>query len=106
MFPLIHQGQFIGALSADNKSSKRPIIEEELGPVTFFASHAAAAIMNARLFEQLESLRRTTLELTSLSGREELLHTIIERAVALLEPKAVGYSSTTIREGAGDYCRP
>jgi len=51
--PLISQGNVIGKLSIDNKFSRRPIIEAELGPIALFASQAAIAIEKARLYGQI-----------------------------------------------------
>jgi PAS domain S-box-containing protein len=47
--PLILRAEVIGKLSMDNKFSRRPIVEAELGPVALFAAQTAAAIENARL---------------------------------------------------------
>lgn len=90
----------LGALSTNNKTSRRPILEEELVPVALFASHTAAAIAaltNARLLaetkqqaEQLEALRRTTLAMTSERNLEPLLQTITANAVDLLKTKGGG----------------
>lgn len=50
--PLLLHGELIGKLSADNKFSGRPIVEEELSPVALFASQAAAAIEMAQLVDK------------------------------------------------------
>jgi len=96
--PLLHKGEVIGALSADNRYSQRPIREEELGPVALFASIAAVALANARLFEetkrhaeQLEALRRTTLAITAPLEHNALLCTILAHAVELLKAKGGGF---------------
>lgn len=95
--PLILEGRVVGKLSADNKYSHRPIVEAELGPIAIFASQAAVTIENARLFQEtrqrldeLESLRRTTLAITSALDRQALLGVIIQQAVGLLKARSGG----------------
>ncbi|HKQ93365.1 MAG TPA: GAF domain-containing protein [Blastocatellia bacterium] len=97
--PLRSGDKVIGHLSADNKYSRRKILEEELRPLALFAAQAAAAIEKADLIEraeqrarQLEALRLTTLAITSTeaSERRTLLRTIIEHAAGLLSAKSGG----------------
>lgn len=115
--PLLQKSKVIGALSADNKFCPRPIREDELGPVTLFASQAAAAITNVRLLaetkqqaEQLEALRNTALAMTSQRELEPLLKTIIAGAVQLLKTKGGGiykyHKERDILELIIDYSRP
>ena len=97
--PLLLRGEVIGQLSADNIYSRRPIINRDLAPLALFADQAAAAIENARLFEetqqradQLDAVRRTTLAISSTSAlsRGTLLETITKQAVNLLRAKSGG----------------
>ena len=97
--PLSLRGKVIGQLSADNKSSRRPISESELEPLKLFADLAAAAIEKAELIEkaerrtrELETLQRTTQVVTSAPSleRPQLLHTIIAQAVELLQARSGG----------------
>jgi PAS domain S-box-containing protein len=53
--PLMLRGKVIGTLAADNKFSRRPIVDQELIPVALFASQVAAAI---ELNEQKDHLAR------------------------------------------------
>lgn len=53
--PLLLRGEVIGKISADNKHSRRPIVAQELMPITLFASQAAAVI---ELSEQKNDLER------------------------------------------------
>lgn len=52
--PLLSRGEMIGQLSVDNKVTRRPILERNLRTLATFASHAAAAIENARLLADVE----------------------------------------------------
>ncbi len=118
--PLLQKGKVLGALSVDNKISRRPILEAELVSVALFASHTAAAIAaltNARLLaetqqqaEQLEALRRTTLAMTSERDLEPLLKTITANAVALLKTKGGGiykyHEERSVLELIADHNRP
>ena len=52
--PMIARGQTVGLLSADNKRSHQPISARTIELLQIFASHAAVAIENARLFQELE----------------------------------------------------
>ena len=118
--PLLQKGKVLGALSADNKISRRPILDAELLPVAWFASHTAAAIAaltNAGLLaetqqqaEQLEALRRTTLAMTSERNLKSLLQTIIANAVDLLKTKGGGiykyHEERGVLELIADHNRP
>ena len=55
---LVWRGQIIGKLSADNGISGRSITQATLKPFGLFASQAAVAIENARLFSEAETKRR------------------------------------------------
>jgi signal transduction histidine kinase/HAMP domain-containing protein len=52
--PMIARGRPVGLLTADNQQSCQPIARETADVLQIFASHAAIAIENARLFHELE----------------------------------------------------
>jgi signal transduction histidine kinase/DNA-binding response OmpR family regulator len=52
--PMIARGETVGVLAGDNKPSGRPISPSIVGLIQTFASHAAVAIANARLFHAIE----------------------------------------------------
>ena len=56
--PMIARGVTVGVLAGDNKSSGRPILPSTVDLVQTFASHAAVAIANARLFQAIEEKNR------------------------------------------------
>jgi hypothetical protein len=65
--PLLSKGRAIGAILADNAITSRPIDENAIRLLQIFADHAASAIENAKLFEELgqkaASLERAHLKL-------------------------------------------
>ena len=52
--PMIARGQAVGVLTADNKVSREPVPAQTVALLQIFASHAAVAIENARLFREIE----------------------------------------------------
>lgn len=81
------------------------------------ASESAVAIENARLYEearrraeQLESLRSTSLVITSTLERKALVNRILQEAVNLLRSKSAGfyeyYSEQGVLRVIADYRRP
>jgi hypothetical protein len=56
--PMIAQGKAVGVIAADKKPSGQPISKEAVERLQFLASHAAIAIENAHLFEEIEEQRR------------------------------------------------
>jgi signal transduction histidine kinase/DNA-binding response OmpR family regulator/HAMP domain-containing protein len=52
--PMIARGQTMGLLTGDNKPSRRPIPPHTVELLRSFASHAAVAVQNARLFQEIE----------------------------------------------------
>ncbi len=51
--PLISRDKVIGVLWVDNYFNRKPILEEDIRFLNAFSNHVAAAIENARLFEQV-----------------------------------------------------
>ena len=56
--PMIARGRRVGVLTADNKWSARPIHPHTVETLQVFASHAAVAVDNARLFQALQGRNR------------------------------------------------
>lgn len=88
--PLIIRDQVIGLLNLD-RSLPIGFTENEIALAQMFASHAATAIANARLFEnegkraiELEALRKASLSLTASLELEEVFEAILRSALALL----------------------
>jgi PAS domain S-box-containing protein len=88
--PLALHDEFIGLLAADNAASQRPIAHLRLVPVGLFASQAAAAIKNARIFEQaqkraqaLDTALRVSTTINSSLHSDEILNATCKAAVEL-----------------------
>lgn len=57
--PLAIKGETIGVLNVNNKRNEEVFTQRDLDLMTLLASHAAIAIENARLYEELEQLAVT-----------------------------------------------
>jgi len=64
VIPMIARGRRVGLLTGDNKWSRRPIPPHTVELLQVFASHAAVAVENARLFQELQ-VRTRDLEIAS-----------------------------------------
>jgi signal transduction histidine kinase len=58
VIPLIARGRPVGVFTADNKRSRQPILSHTVELLRIFASHAAVAIENARLFREIDDKSR------------------------------------------------
>jgi signal transduction histidine kinase/HAMP domain-containing protein len=58
VIPMIARGRRVGLFTADNKWSREPILSHTVDLLQIFASHAAVAIENARLFREIEDKGR------------------------------------------------
>jgi signal transduction histidine kinase len=56
--PMIARGRIVGLLTADNKASQEPVPVQTSALLQIFASNAAVAIENARLFREIEDKGR------------------------------------------------
>jgi signal transduction histidine kinase/CRP-like cAMP-binding protein len=54
VIPMIARGRTVGLLTADNKVSRQPIPPHTVQLLRTFASHAAVAVENARLFHEID----------------------------------------------------
>ena len=54
VLPMIARGRPVGLFTADNKWSREPILPQTVDLLQIFASHAAVAVENARLFREIE----------------------------------------------------
>ncbi len=92
--PLAFRDRITGAMLV-NRVAKHPFTEKDLSLFIGFAQQAAVAIENARLFEdhrrhaeELEVLRRVTLDITAQLDLNALLNALVESAVRLLGTNA------------------
>ena len=96
--PMIARGQPVGALSADNRRSRVPILADTVELLSTFASHAAVAIENARLFGEIAD-KRAELEVASRHKSEFLANMSHELRTPL--NAIIGYSEM-LEEDAAD----
>ena len=96
--PMIARGVTVGVLAGDNKPSGTPIAPATEDLLQTFASHAAVAISNARLFAQIEARRRAAETLSRLNqlissslDMDEVLRAIAEAAAQLTETPLVSF---------------
>ncbi len=90
--PMIWRGQVTGVLHVLHGVESRRFSEADLELLTLFANHAAIAVENARLYEdihrrvaQLEALRQVELDIAAQLDLDALLHSIASQAVELLD---------------------
>jgi signal transduction histidine kinase len=96
--PMIARGQPVGALSADNRRSRVPILADTVELLSTFASHAAVAVENARLFGEIAD-KRAELEVASRHKSEFLANMSHELRTPL--NAIIGYSEM-LEEDAED----
>src|SRR5262249_39596802 len=53
VIPMIARGETVGVFACDNKLTRRPISRKTIDILQTFVSHAAVAIQNARLFQEI-----------------------------------------------------
>jgi PAS domain S-box-containing protein len=110
--PVLLKGNVVGKICVDNTLSRNPLDDQRLQDVLHFAHQVALALLpnggpegiypkeaparttlpgDAKLWaESLETLQKTTLAITSVRDRRELLQTIVTESVKLLKAKSGG----------------
>jgi signal transduction histidine kinase/CheY-like chemotaxis protein len=96
--PLIARGHAVGTLSADNRRSRVPILSDTVELLSTFASHAAVAVENARLFREIAD-KSGELEVASRHKSEFLANMSHELRTPL--NAIIGYSEM-LEEDAAD----
>jgi PAS domain S-box-containing protein len=97
--PMIYGGKLLGVLDVfEYGDSERKFSENDVQLLSLFASHAASAVHNARLFEatrrsaqEFKTLYETSRDISTQQTSDKLLQTIVERAIALLHSKNGGF---------------
>jgi PAS domain S-box-containing protein len=89
--PLISRDKVIGIIWVDNLFNRKPITEEDMKFLTSFSNHVAAAIENARLFEQvkmaeqqLENIFESMSDMVYFNNKEYEIKSINRAAAAKL----------------------
>jgi signal transduction histidine kinase/DNA-binding response OmpR family regulator len=95
--PMIARGRPVGTLSADNRQSRVPILPHTVELLSTFASHAAVAVENARLFSEIGDKTRQ-LEVASRHKSEFLANMSHELRTPL--NAIIGYSEMLEEDAA------
>ena len=103
VIPMIARGQTVGLLTADNKWSGAPILGQTVDVLRIFASHAAIAIENARLFHEIEEKGRQ-LELASKHKSQFLANMSHELRTPM--NAVLGYTDLILDDIFGDVPEP
>lgn len=96
--PIRWGDEFLGVINATmSGTSKRTFSDQDLRLLELFASQAAIAIHNVRLFDdnrqranELDTLRQVTLDITSQLNLDSLLQAIVRNAVVLIDVQSGG----------------
>ncbi|MBI4611442.1 MAG: GAF domain-containing protein [Candidatus Rokubacteria bacterium] len=100
LVPMIARGQSVGVLAADNKVSGKPILPRTVELLQTFAPHAAVAVENARLFQELQArtrdLARSVEELKALGEVSQAVSSTLDLQAVLttIAARAVELSGT------------
>ncbi len=93
--PIVYQEHVLGSFSLDAINRERIFTTEEVDLCRIFAALVAVSVKNAQLLaeagrrtEQLETLRKTTLAITSSQEKHTLVQNILQQAINLLEAKS------------------
>ena len=97
VIPMLARGRRVGFLIANNKESRRSVAPRQVELLQAFASHAAVAVENARLFREIEDKSRQ-LELASRHKSEFLANMSHELRTPL--NAIIGYSEMLQEEAA------
>jgi len=82
--PIIIDDEVVGTIGIDAVEQKRRFTDEEAELAQAIADQAAAAIRNARLFQQRDALQDIARDITSELNRDALLRKTLERSLKLL----------------------
>lgn len=99
--PLLSRGQVTGVLNLSRHQGNEPFTRGDLELVTVFASQAAIAIEQARLFNQLKQLNDLTQRLARAADLEETVSTILSAPIDLLNARGAAVWLADEMLGAG-----
>ncbi len=86
VIPMIARGRRVGLLTGDNKWSGRPLLPQTVEVLQVFASHAAVAVENARLFQELQARNRDLAETVEQQTATGEVLKVIGRSTFDLQP--------------------
>lgn len=90
--PLLFDNEVIGVLGVFDDHEKRVFTEEDAAILEKLAAQAALALYNGRLYDELDALNQTGLEIAKQAGLHEIAHRILEQL-----KRVIDYDKATIQ---------
>ena len=98
LLPLTAKGQLLGVLTLNARSNGEPYLQGDIDAMQTLTNHAAAAIENARLFEEAVQAR------ASLKESEDIFRTLADTsnaAIIIFRPEEVIYANRALSRMSG-----
>jgi len=90
--PLLFNGEVIGVLGVFDDHEKRAFVPEDVNVLEKLAAQAALAIYNARLYDELDALNETGLQIAKQTGLKEMASRILKEL-----KRVIDYDKATIQ---------
>ncbi|MFM9950125.1 MAG: GAF domain-containing protein [Saprospiraceae bacterium] len=90
--PLLFNGEVIGVLGVFDDHEERAFVPEDVSVLEKLAAQAALAIYNARLYDELDALNKTGLQIARQSGLKEIADLILKEL-----KRVIDYDKATIQ---------
>lgn len=90
--PLLFNDEVIGVLGVFDDHEKRVFTEEDAAVLEKLAAQAALALYNGRLYDELDALNQTGLEIAKQAGLHEIANRILEQL-----KRVIDYDKATIQ---------
>ncbi|MBE2208538.1 MAG: GAF domain-containing protein [Saprospiraceae bacterium] len=90
--PLLFNNEVIGVLGVFDDHEKRVFTEEDAAVLEKLAAQAALALYNGRLYDELDALNQTGLEIAKQAPLQEIAHRILEQL-----KRVIDYDKATIQ---------
>jgi len=87
--PLRYRDRSLGVLNVAHRVDRSPYDHEGLQLLSVFAVQASIAIQNALLYQDLQTLERTSGQLTAILDRQQIIRTALSIAQDVVQPDVV-----------------
>ena len=101
--PLVAEGELLGVVYLDNRALSGVFGETDLDLLSLFANHAAIAIRNAQLFEELRQTKLALLQAERLKAAAEACMDVAHEMKVRLTPMALMASQVAERRNDPDF---